>query len=41
MADNDSDDEGIANADAIPFAVSPASAIQGVIDYRTSQGAKL
>ena len=41
MADYDRDDEEIPNADAIPFAVSPANAIQGVIDYRTSQGAKL
>jgi hypothetical protein len=41
MANYDSDNEGIPNADAIPFAVSPANAIQGAIDYRTSQGAKL
>jgi hypothetical protein len=41
MADYNSNNEGIPNADAIPFAVSPANAIQGVIDYRTSQGAKL
>jgi len=41
MADYDRDDEEIPNAEVIPFAVYPANAIQGVIDYRTSQGAKL
>ena len=41
MADYNSDDKGFPNAEVIPFAVSPANAIKGVIDYRTSQGAKL
>jgi len=37
MADYDSDIEGIPHAEVIPFAVSPANAIQGLLHLARSK----